>query len=464
MSDDDTTKAGPNRRSFLKGVGMATAAAAFPHVWVPRRAYAQTEARGAVKHLIYVRLSGGFRFTTAFNGDVADRFNPWGKPDKVAAGTEWGPSELLDRASWLEGDSPAAGLGMKRVTEIANQICVLPCVDHEPTAGSADGNHNTGLMRFNTGYAGSGTGILTMINYGLRDRMPANPEEVILPAFVLGGGGMGNGTGQYAGYRPPVLQDGFEGFGFDAGKTLPSWARDMAARLDERTKERHHESLRIPIDAYMQTREATKKYSEIFNNPALQVGNGSTEPFDGLSNAQLEQMFGNSGTARNLRLALRLFHFGCPAVFLNQGGYDMHSNEEQDLPGRMNELNQMISALNAALKGMTHPTGGTYWDHTLVVFGSEFGRTTRSGKFNSAGGSDHGGDLATRWMSMPFMGGIIDQAGKGGKSLGQTRSEDLEPLGEVYSYRSVMKTIMDLLGADHSEFFPADEPFEDLTA
>ncbi len=465
MSNDDN-KSGVNRRSFLRGVGLATASAAVPHIWIPSEAHAQTQARGAVKHLIYVRLSGGFRFTTAFNGDVADRFNPWGRPNKTASGTEWGASALLAESSWLDGEQGAAlaALGMKRVTEITDDICVIPCVDHEPTAGSADGNHNTGLMRFNTGYASSGTGIFTMINYGLRERAPENEAGVILPAFVLGGGGMGNGVGQYAGFRPPVLQDGFEGFGFDAASSLPSWARDMAARIDERTLDRTHQSLRAPIDAYIQSREATKRYSEVFNDPSLQIGNGDDEAVDGLSNAQMETMFGNSGAGRNLRLALRLLRFGSPAVFLNQGGYDMHSGEEDGLPGRMDELNRLVSALHAALHTMDHPAGGKYWDHTLVVFGSEFGRTTRGGKFNSAGGSDHGGDHATRWMSMPLMGGVIDAAGKGGKSLGQTRAEDLQALGKVYSYRSLMKTFMDLLGADHAEFFPADEPFDDLTA
>lgn len=465
MSDEKDNK-GVDRRSFLKGVGLATASAALPTVWIPNKAYAQTEARGSVKHLIYIRLSGGFRFTTAFNGGVAARFNPWGRPNKVADGTEWTPSELLARASWLDGEGGAAltGLGMKRVTQIASDIAVLPCVDHEPTSGSADGNHNTGLMRFNTGYANNGTGIFTMINYGLRDRATENPDEVILPGFVLGGGGMANGTGKYAGFRPPVLQDGFDGFGFDAAKSLPGWARQMSKKLDQNMMDRRHPSLRAPIDAYIQTRQATARYNEIFNDPALQIGNGDEEPFDGLSNAELETMFGNSGTARNLRLALRLFHFGAPAVFMNQGGYDMHSGEEENLPGAMDNLNRLISALNAALKAMTHPSGGTYWDHTLVVMGSEFGRTTRGGKFNSAHGSDHGGDLATRWMSMPVMGGVIKKAGNGGRSFGETRSEDLEPLGQVYSYRATMKTLMDMLGCDHSEFFPADEPFDDLTA
>ena len=59
-------------------------------------------------------------------------------------------------------------------------------------------------------------------------------------------------------------------------------------------------------------------------------------------------------------------------------------------------------------------------------------------------------------------GGIIDRAGKGGKMLGQTRASDLKAMGQVYSYRSVLKTLMDLLGADHSTVFPADNPIQDL--
>lgn len=465
MSD---SKNSLNRRTFLKGVGVATAATAsvgVPHIWVPNEAYAQTDARGSVKHIIYIRLNGGFRFTAAFNGRVADRFNPWGVATGIPQGTEWGPSALLARSAWLDGDMGAQRreLGMRSVVEISKDIAVLPCVDHEPTSGSADGNHNSGLQRFNTGYAGNSTGIFTMINYGLRDRMAEDPEDVILPAFVLGGGGMSNGTGKYAGYRPPVLQDGFSGFGFDATRSLPEWARRMSEDMDNRLLNRVNSRTQIPVDAYIQSREATKRYAEIFNNPALNVSQRSDEAFDGLSNNQLRLLLGDNGTARNLMLALRLFHFGCPAVFMNQGGYDMHSGEEEGLPPRMDELNLMISGLHTALHLMQHPDGGTYWDHTVVVLGSEFGRTTRGGKFNSARGSDHGGDYSTRWMSMPFMGGIFDVSGAAGRTFGETALEDLQATGQVYSYRAVMKTMMDWLGCDHSEFFPADQPFGDLT-
>ena len=128
----------------------------------------------------------------------------------------------------------------------------------------------------------------------------------------------------------------------------------------------------------------------------------------------------------------------------------------------IDELNRIISGLRVALKKMKHPSGGTYWDHTLVAFGSEFGRTARGNKFNSAQGSDHAGDLATRWMSMPFMGGPVAKADNGGRVFGETRSKDLKSTGKVYSYRSVLKTMMDALGCDHSEFFTGDQPFDTL--
>ncbi|MFU8805086.1 MAG: twin-arginine translocation signal domain-containing protein, partial [Bradymonadaceae bacterium] len=86
-----------HRRTFLKGIGVAAASVAMPHVWVPNKALASTHARGEVKHLVYVRLSGGFRFPAAFNADVGAEFNPFGQASNVAPGTEWGVGELLEQ-------------------------------------------------------------------------------------------------------------------------------------------------------------------------------------------------------------------------------------------------------------------------------------------------------------------------------------------------------------------------------
>ena len=452
-----------SRRTLLKGAAagglLATAA---PHIWIPK-GIAQSSARDTVRHLLYIRLSGGFRFPTAFNAGVGNQFNPFGVASGLPGGTEWGVGQLLARAPFLEGDQGQAlrDMGMLPLHQSANRITVLPCVDHEPTSAGADGNHGSGLERYYTGYADGTVGFFTMINYGLRDKVAeaAAQEQLLLPAFVLGGAGMGRGIGAYAAHRPPVLSgSGFDEFGLqDEG--FPMWASGMVEQFDVRYRDRQHPALRAPIQAYIETRKATEAYAEIFNSDALKIGNGSNEMVDGISNAELETLFGDSGPARDMRLALRLFHFGSPAVYMDQGGYDMHSNEEENLPGQFDQLNRLLSAMFVALDRMQHPAGGTYWDHTLVVLGSEFSRTARGNRFNSARGSDHNSDRSTRWLSMPFFGGAI---GRAGAQIGGTRASDLEATGPVFSYRSVLKTLLDALGADHSEFFPADAPFNDL--
>lgn len=463
--DEGAPGKGLERRTFLKGLGIAAASLAMPHVWVPNKALAQTSARGQVKHVLFIRLAGGFRFTAAFNGEVASRYNPFGRASSTATGTEWGAGQLTEMASWLDGTDGQArqALGMRPLNQISNDIAVLPCVDHEPFAARADGNHASGLERFLKGKLGAKTSIFALLNYTLRNRPAPTDASVALPAVTIDDAGMAQAADSYAPYRPPVLQSGgLADFSFELADGLPAWAKQMAEQHDQRIHDRVNAQQKAKMATYMQTRRDAADYAGILADPALDIRNGSTTPIDGLSNADLELMFGDDTDGRSVRLALRLFKFGCPAVYVNQGGYDFHSGEEDGLPPVMEQLNRLLSGLNAALKAMTHPDGGTYWDHTLVVCGSEFGRTARTEQFNSARGSDHTGDNATRWMSMPIMGGAISRAGNGGRSFGATRPDDLVATGKVYSYRSTIKTLMDVLGGDHRDIFTGDQPFDDL--
>jgi hypothetical protein len=447
-----------SRRSFLGATAATGAGLSFPHIWVPRPVQAQTAGSGTIKHLIYIRLSGGFRFPCAFNGDVADRFNPFSTASGVPSGVQWGVSRLLESASYLGGPGTE---GMRSPAELADKITVMPTVDHEPLSGGADGNHTTGLERYLTGFVNGEAGIFTRIMAGLSERYSTALAEgnLLLPAFVMGGSGMARGLGDWAQFRPPVLSGAsFERFSSSEG-AAPEWSERMITETDARMRDRQHPALRSQVDAYIQTREATEAYSEIFASEPLKVGNGSDEVFDGLSNAQLASIFGDSGESSDLRLGLRLFHYGCPAIYLDQGGYDYHSDEEPNLPGAIDRMGRLISGLIHALPLMNHPDGGTYWDHTVVAFGSEFSRTAGGSRFNSAQGSDHNGDYSTRWMSMPFFGGPIT----GGRIVGaSTNRADLSPGGTVYSYRSVVNTLMDGLGCDPSVFFPADDFVPDL--
>lgn len=459
MTKKKTSRNVLSRRRLLQAAGVTTAAVAFPHLWIPREVKA-TEAFGTAKHLLYIRLSGGFRFPVAFNADAGEQFNPFGLANNVAGGTEWGVGRMLEQNEWRSDE--LAALGMKRVPEFTNEISVVSCIDHEPLAGSADGNHATGLERFLTGEVGGPTGLFTMLNYGLRERYEADTAQGIvkLPAVIMGESGMGRGSGEYAAYRPAVLRgDDLDRFASGSTNQLPEWARGMSEGYDSRNRERQNPTHAPVVDAYIRSREATKAYSDIFSSDILKVGERREDEYDGLSNPQLAEVLGDSISGRNAHLALRLFHFGCPAVYIDQGNYDMHSDEEADLPGRMEGFVQLLSGLEWSLKRLQHPEGGTYWDHTIVAVGSEFSRTARGGRFNSARGSDHAGDYATRWMSMPFMGGPIVARGR---RIGGTDPNDLSATGEVYSYRAMWRTMMDFLGSETDVFFPADDPFEAL--
>lgn len=445
----------PSRRGFLKAVSVSGAALGFPHLWIPRSAVAQTGATGTVKHLIFIRLSGGFRFPCAFNADVAAQFNPFGMASGVPEGVEWGVGKLLERAGYIAADADEA-LEMKPVHQLADKITVMPTVDHEPLAGRADGNHETGLERYLTGYVNGEAGFFTRIQFGLSQGYDQALSEgrLLLPPFVMGTAGMARGLGDFAPWRPPVLNGAtFDQFSA-SGEGPPDWGAAMVSQTDQRMHDRQHPALRERVDAFLRTREATQAYQEIFASNQLKVDSDSEERFDGISNDELRDLFGDSRESTNIRLALRLFHHGCPAVYLDQGGYDYHSGEQDSLPPAVERMNRMISGLAAALPRMKHPAGGTYWDHTVVVLGSEFSRTASGNRFNSASGSDHNGDNSTRWMSMPFMGGPI----RGGRVVGATtRSTDLEAEGTVYSYRAVLNTLMDGLGCDPTAFFPGDD-------
>jgi uncharacterized protein (DUF1501 family) len=105
-------------------------------------------------------------------------------------------------------------------------------------------------------------------------------------------------------------------------------------------------------------------------------------------------------------------------------------------------MDQPIAALLMDLKqrGML--------DETLVVWGSEFGRTpmqeNREGRENSFKGRDHHGDAFTMWMA----GGGV----KKGHSFGKTDEIGFGALEGKVSVHDIHATILHLLGFDHEKF------------
>jgi uncharacterized protein (DUF1501 family) len=149
-------------------------------------------------------------------------------------------------------------------------------------------------------------------------------------------------------------------------------------------------------------------------------------------------MYGSSETGAKMLVARRLVERGVRFVQVFAGGWDHHSNLEQNLRKKAGELDQPAAALLKDLKqrGLL--------DKTLVIWGGEFGRTvTRDGGGSSSPGRDHNGAGFCTWMA----GGGV----KGGTTYGATDDFGARATENRVHVHDLHATILALLGFDHTK-------------
>ena len=136
-------------------------------------------------------------------------------------------------------------------------------------------------------------------------------------------------------------------------------------------------------------------------------------------------------------LARRLVERGVRFILLFSGGgpvsvqWDAHDNMVPNHEQMCRWTDKPIAGLLKDLKGRG------MLDSTLVVWGTEFGRTPVS---ENGKGRDHNPTAFTMWMS----GGGV----KGGQVIGQTDEIGYKTVGERYHPRDFHATILNLLGLD----------------
>lgn len=156
---------------------------------------------------------------------------------------------------------------------------------------------------------------------------------------------------------------------------------------------------------------------------------------------------GEESFANNCLLARKLVEKGVRFVQLFDWGWDAHGTNHDTavdlgMRNKCNEIDRPMTALILDLKqrGLL--------DETLVVWGSEFGRTpmqeNRDGKTMMFKGRDHHVDAFTMWMA----GGGI----KKGASWGKTDEIGFNAVDGQVSVHDVHATILHLLGFDHEQF------------
>jgi hypothetical protein len=141
--------------------------------------------------------------------------------------------------------------------------------------------------------------------------------------------------------------------------------------------------------------------------------------------------------ARNCLIARRLAERGVKYITLFGMGWDLHGGLQQLLPVRCKMVDQPAAALVRDLKqrGML--------DDTLVVFGSEFGRTpfAQGSLKNPAYGRDHHGGNFTWWLA----GGGV----KAGYTHGETDDFSYGVARDPVHIHDFNATLLYLLGIDH---------------
>lgn len=453
------TARGRSRRDFLElGLkGLAVGAIA-PWVWIPKISKAGQIPADKDNYLIVINLDGGGRTVPMFNAGVDPRWNPHGV-QMGAQATQWGVGGVFSADPILDPEGLFA-MPLPTLPMISDEICVLGSVDHTPGGATGIGNHATARNVIASGREGGGPGLMSLI-YAGHHKYNVGVGDPAFPPVVIGTGNATTPFGAPMGPVAPVMVPGYQEFQAQSGANggaQPQWARGLEEALDGAGAERRSNRDRELLERMRHGKAKVEAFKSLFTNPILDVVGNPAGMLHGITNKQIEVALGTSRLARDLALALRFIGFGSAAVLVGNNGWDTHSAESDAFSNSAMALGRALAGLNVLLKLMQHPSGGSYWDRTLVTVTSEFGRDNVTAQgFNSGGGSDHTGGPGSRNQAFPYMGGLV---GQGGKMFGRTHPltmelEDGEPAFSTVSHMAMMLALLEI---DPELYFPGVEP------
>ncbi len=151
--------------------------------------------------------------------------------------------------------------------------------------------------------------------------------------------------------------------------------------------------------------------------------------------AHVLEAYGEGQFAKNCLLARRLAENGVRFIQLYHRGWDHHGSIRKDIPTSCGYVDQATAALVKDLKqrGLL--------EHTLIVWGGEFGRTPMSQGDRDKAGRDHHIKGFSMWMA----GGGI----RPGTSHGATDDLGYHAVEDVVQVHDFHATMLHLLGVDH---------------
>lgn len=300
-------------------------------------------------------------------------------------------------------------------------------------------NHAPAQMFLHSGFGRAGRpSIGAWVTYGL------GSENSDLPAYVVLASGPTGGAGTQlwsSGFLPGVYQgtqfrsegDPVLFLSTPQGVTMEDRRRQLDAlgKLNqERLKETHDPEIQTRIEQYELAFRMQASVPELMN-----ISDETAETL-ALYGAESDK----PSFAKNCVLARRLVERGVRMVELYDADWDHHGGIETRLPAKCKETDRAMAGLIEDLKRRD------LLKDTLIVWGSEFGRTPLrqggSDKDKGLSGRDHHKDAFTVWLA----GGGI----KAGTSYGVTDEFGMDVVDQKVHVHDLNATILHLLGIDHT--------------
>jgi uncharacterized protein (DUF1501 family) len=324
---------------------------------------------------------------------------------------------------------------LPQLSKVADDIAVVRTLHTEEI------NHAPAQIFLHTGFGrGDRPSFGSWVTYGLG---AANSD---LPAYIvlLSGNAGGAGTAMWSsGFLPSVNQGvQFRSQG-DAVLYLSNPAGHSAEsrrRVLDATKSLNESRLADVGDPEIATRISQYEMAYRMQTKVPELIDLKSESADTL--ARYGAQPGKASFANNCLLARRLVERGVRVVELYDADWDHHSNLENSLPKKARDVDQPMAALIADLKDRG------LLDDTLVIWGSEFGRTPLAQGIGGNGektkpGRDHHKDAYTMWLA----GGGV----KGGCSIGQTDEFGFNIAERPVHVHDLNATVLHFLGLDHEK-------------
>lgn len=438
------------RRMFFRRSGLGLAGVALPTL-LREDAYAENSSTpytpkqphfaATAKNIIFMYQIGA--------PSQLDMFDP--KPEINKRDGEPLPESFLERASFAQiQDARPTLLGSPYkfqqhgesghwVSELMpHTASISDMITYVHSCQAEDTNHMFGELHMNTGWRRFGRPSLgSWILYGL------GSESANLPGFMVLRSGMhprSKGANWGNGFLPATMQGtpmqftGAPIFNLESPKGFPQSSQAATVRAINKL---NTERLIANPDRAIRARIASYELAFRMQSSAPELLDLSQETEDTLNMYGITDINAPS-YARNCLLTRRLIERGVRFVELFHGDWDHHTSIFQRLPNLCTATDQGSAALvkDLAQRGLL--------DDTLVIWGSEFGRSSVSQKSQMPGepvGRDHHVNSFTMW----FAGGGV----KSGNSIGQTDDIGFDSITDKYHVHDLHATMLHAVGLDH---------------